>query len=495
MRIRELYVIGKTPITRDFTLLKSDYIDPPKAVVDKANSWLQTLISSGNEQLVATLIIDNELWFIRASIDVGTDSSGRNIYYIVFGKLEDVSSSGLFRLLWKSFDLHKPSKVDISEFELEVSTVTPNKSVSSHVKNLLLSLAFNQTNTIVVKDSMQASWLLQRVSLENIDFVAVMKDCNRGYLPNGKGIIVSQAKQNCDDFLTELNLSDVDFSSVNFADFLLIDCSESERTSIFKAGVFGTPVDLSAVENSNRLRILNWLLDSPVGRNVALENTDSFVVSEWLQNGRLSKKDLLKVKSYIQESNRDAIINLLDRSKEALEIYLEIFGANSRDIELVLPESALLLFRELSSDFSENKVFGFSHDDILLLNQSGVFARLTTVELAKLVKSNMYENIHDYWWKKMRSLGMAEKVFGVFFEHSDIIDLYVDGLPAPAPSTDWVQAIDKDILWNSGKWACKSVDWMYWWVELIRTHPDFGETFVPSLEMEWSLVLEKWIVT
>jgi len=495
MRIRELYVIGKTPITRDFTLLKSNYVDPPEAIINQANFWLQTLISSRNVQLVAISKIENELWFLRASIDVGTDSSGRTIYYIVFGKLEEVSSSGLFRLLLKSFDLHKPSKVDISEFELEVSTATPNKPVSSHVKNLLLALALNKANTIIVEKCKQASWLLQQITFRNIDFIALMEDCSRGHLPDGKGIIVSQTKQTCDDFLTELNLADVDFSSVNFADFLLIDCSESDKTSIFKAGVVGTPVDLSAVENSNRLRILNWLLDSPAGRSVAFENVDSFVVSEWLRKGRLSKKDLLKVKSYIQDSDRDVITNLLGRSREALEIYLEIFGANSKDIELVLPESALLLFRELSSDFSENKVFGFSHDDILLLDQSGILARLTTVEMAKLVKTNLYENIHDYWWKKMRSLGMPEKVFSVFFKNSDIIDLHVDGLPAPAPSTDWVQAIDKDILWDFGNWACKSANWMYWWVELIRTHPDFGETFVPSLEMEWSLVLEKWIVT
>jgi len=495
MIIRELYVIGKTPITRDFTLLKTNYIEPPEAVVKEAYFWLQILISSRNTQLVAIPKIENELWFMRASIDVGTDSSGRNIYYIVFGKLEDVSSSDLFSLLSKSFDLHKPSKEDISGFELEIPTVTPYESVSSHVKNLLLSLALNQVNTIIVENSMQALWLLQQVSLENVDFIAIMRDCSVGHLPDGKGLIVSQSKQNCHDLLIEMNLQTINFSSINFADFLSIDCSEPEKTSIFTSGVVGTPIDLSGVENSNRLRILNWLLNSPAGRNVALENVNSFVVSEWLQIGRLDKNDLLKVKSYIQDSDRDAIINLLGRSREALEIFLEIYGSNSRNIELVLPETALLLFRELCSDFPENKIFEFSQDDMLLLNQSGIFARLTIVELAKLVKTNLYENMHDYWWKKMHFLGMSEKVFGVFFEKSDIIDLHIDDLLAPVPSTDWVQAIDKEILWNFGNWACKSANWMYWWVELIRIHPNFGESFVPSLEMEWSLVLEKWIVT
>jgi hypothetical protein len=492
VQLQRLSILAKPSPAEDFRLLINlGSSAPPDSVVAAASDWLQAHMSADNGQSVIVAGPPEDRWLFRAADEEGTDNSGRKRAYIAFGALPpDLDPVTLTRLLFGAFRTRKPSKEDGNTCTIELA---PESAANNQlVVSALVSLATGATRIAVLDNDATAARVIEGLGTARITFIALMRRYLPTRWPEGTGLVVSAADWEPPAIVRGCRIGMSSAEAVDFGGLYDLSLDTGVKLSLLGLAVDGfaeQELELSTGDSG----AVDWLLRSRGGRQTALRIGTAAQVGAWLRKGDLGEADLEHVADRIRSEDSTLVARVLQGHDDAVERFVRFFGPGAPGVEDVLSSDATALLARLRDPTARWDGELADESVVAQLLTAGLLRTLDTPSKARLLSTPMRRFIEPLWREEMRREFMPDSVFTSLFDGYSGPDLPPVTPPRPLPREAWVVAVPKEHLWRAGEWACSSRDWMQWWCDALRCHPDFDERDIPSLESGWSPVVGAWL--
>lgn len=485
-------VIGKGR-TGDFTVLYPENLqiaDPPARM---PVSWLHIHTSHAVQRSVAIWRDEVGVMLAHAWQESGTDHVGRPLPRIVVYHAKDLLQTALAELLlWlyrQNFDGVPAPGLSVASGDL----VHDSGAVLTEERDIAVAALALGADVCRVQNTRTAQDVLDRLSFEQIGFLALVPNAIPAWPLAGPGVVVSRSPWLVPADAADLARRGLATGALDLSGFMRIRCERERRRQLAIAALSGDLGGLTLASDQE----LDWLISQAPSRAAALALASPDQIAHLAQESRINVDELEAMQpGRLARVPAPLLATLLRGRPNAIGRFVAALGPGTDGVEDLLPPRAAELARARHGPVAlPERIVDMTIDELGLMDQAGVFETMPLrwlTALGSLRRDYLTPSLSDRL-NRLLPKRLSAHLLGLDPPADDDDGAVLSGSP-PEVAAEWLAGIDYELLVEAGRLCVASRAWRHWWVGAMRAHPASAGRDVVSLSAPWSRETAAWLV-